>query len=50
MVCISECDIPVPGIPGPGNFAPFWMVPVPVSEKIGPGTVELPGTPGHFIF
>ena len=32
-----ECDIPVPGIPGPGNFAPFWMVPVPVPEKIGPG-------------
>ena len=33
----AECDIPVPGIPGPGNFAPFWMVPVPVPEKIGPG-------------
>ena len=33
----SECDIPVPGIPGPGNLAPFWMVPVPVPEKIGPG-------------
>ena len=32
-----ECDIPVPGIPGPGNCAPFWMVPVPVLEKIGPG-------------
>ena len=32
-----ECDIPVPGIPGPGNFAPFWMVPVPVPEKFGPG-------------
>ena len=30
----GECDIAVPGIPGPGNFAPFWMVPVP--EKIGP--------------
>ena len=25
-------------------------VPVPVSEKIGPGTVEFPGTPGHCIF
>ena len=23
---------------------------VPVSEKIGPGTVEFPGTPGHCIF
>ena len=34
---IAECDIPVPGIPGPGNFAPFWMVPVPVPEKFGPG-------------
>ena len=36
-VFLSECDIPVPGIPGPGNFAPFWMVPVPVPEKFGPG-------------
>ena len=36
-VSMAECDIPVPGIPGPGNFAPFWMVPVPVPEKIGPG-------------
>ena len=40
---ISECDIPVPGFPGPGNFAPFLMVPVPekmVPEKstgTGPG-------------
>ena len=25
-------------------------VPVPVSEKIGPSTVEFPGTPGHCIF
>ena len=25
-------------------------VPVPVSEKIGPGTVEFPGTPGLWIF
>ena len=32
-----ECDIPVPGIPGPENFAPFWMVLVPVPEKFGPG-------------
>ena len=31
----GECDIAVPGFSGPGNFAPFWMVPVP--EKIGPG-------------
>ena len=23
--------------PGPGNFAPFLMMPVPVPEKIGPG-------------
>ena len=23
--------------PGPGNFAPFWMVPVPAPEKNGPG-------------
>ena len=38
----GECDIAVPGISGPGNFAPFWMVPVP--EKIGPGKRTVPGT------
>ena len=37
LIIDAECDIPVPGIPGPGNFAPVWMVPVPVPEKFGPG-------------
>ena len=31
---VSECDIPVPGIPGTGNFSSFLVVSVPVSEII----------------
>ena len=36
--------------PGAGKNWSRKKVPVPVSEKIGPGTVEFPGTPGHCIF
>ena len=37
LIWQAECDIPVPGIPGTKDFAPFWMVLAPVLEKIGPG-------------
>jgi len=30
-----ECDIPVPGIPVPGNSSIFLMVSEPVSKKFG---------------
>ena len=51
-------EFPVPGIlllfGGTGtSTGKNWSrkkVPVPVSEKIGPSTVEFPGTPGHCIF
>ena len=47
----AECDIPVPGILVLfGWYRYRKKVPVPISEKIGPGTVEFPGTPGHCIF
>ena len=36
--------------PGTGKNWSRKKVPVSVSEKIGPGTVEFPGTPGHCIF
>ena len=36
--------------PGTGKNWSRKKVPVQVSEKIGPGTVEFPGTPGHCIF
>ena len=35
---------------GTGKIWSRKKVPVPVSEKNGPGTVEFPGTPGHCIF
>ena len=31
----AECDVPVPGIPVPGNLSLFLMVSEPVSEKFG---------------
>ena len=31
----AECDVPVPGIPVPGNCSLFLMVSEPVSEKFG---------------
>ena len=31
----SECDVPVPGIPVPGNLSLFLMVSEPVSKKFG---------------
>ena len=37
-----ECDVPVPGIPVPGNCSLFLMVSEPVSEKFG--TEKSPGT------
>jgi len=33
---LSECDIPVPGIPGPGNFAPFWRYRYRYRKKLVP--------------
>ena len=36
-LCEPECDVPVPGIPGTGNFFIFLVVSVPVSENIGTG-------------
>ena len=41
-VCHPECDVPVPGIPVPGNLSLFLMVSEPVSEKFG--TEKSPGT------
>ena len=38
----AECDVPVPGIPVPGNLSLFLMVSEPVSEKFG--TEKSPGT------
>ena len=38
----AECDIPVPGIPVPGNSSIFLMVSEPVSKKFG--TEKSPGT------
>ena len=38
----TECDVPVPGIPVPGNLSLFLMVSEPVSEKFG--TEKSPGT------
>ena len=32
---MAECDIPVPGIPVPGNSSIFLMVSEPVSKKFG---------------
>ena len=40
--CAAECDVPVPGIPVPGNLSLFLMVSEPVSEKFG--TEKSPGT------
>ena len=31
----AECDVPVPGIPVPGNYSLFLMVSEPVSKKFG---------------
>ena len=38
----TECDIPVPGIPVPGNSSISLMVSEPVSKKFG--TEKSPGT------
>ena len=35
-VISTECDIPVPGIPGPGNFAPFWRYRYRYRKKLVP--------------
>ena len=35
QVCHTECDVPVPGIPVPGNLSFYLMVSEPVSEKFG---------------
>ena len=35
ILTVSECDVPVPGIPVPGNCSLFLMVSEPVSEKFG---------------
>ena len=35
MFLWPECDIPVPGIPVPGNSSIFWMVSEPESKKFG---------------
>ena len=38
ILCWAECDVPVPGIPVPGNCSLFYMVSEPVSEKFGTRT------------
>ena len=35
VTLFTECDVPVPGIPVPGNCSLFLMVSEPVSEKFG---------------
>ena len=35
--CHPECDVPVPGIPGSGNFSFFWWYRNPYRNKFGSG-------------
>ena len=41
LCCVAECDVPVPGIPVPGNSSIFLMVSEPESKKFG--TEKIPG-------
>ena len=37
LVYLTECDVPLPRIPGTGNFSFFLVVSEPVSEKFSSG-------------